>query len=106
MQAQAAYVYPGSTARSSAAGPVTGALRVVEAFLLRGGQQTARRNAWTAVVEDRRRAKDRRDAQHVLDALSSKRSASPGLIDFTGHAKHAELTDVNYSAPKGTELGS
>ena len=84
MQAQAARVYPSATEVSSTAGPVTGALRVVEAFLLGGGQQTARRNAWNAVLEDRRRAKDRRDAQHVLDALSSKRSAHTGPIDFTG----------------------
>jgi hypothetical protein len=82
MQAQAARVYPSSTAVNSTEGPVTGALRVVEALLLRGGQQTARRNAWTAVLEDRRRAKDRRDVQHVLDALNRKRSAGPGLVDF------------------------
>ncbi len=48
---------------------VTNALRAVEALLLRGGQRTARRNAWTAVLEDRKRAKDRREAQHVLDGL-------------------------------------
>ncbi|MBD0737805.1 MULTISPECIES: hypothetical protein [unclassified Streptomyces] len=47
------------------------ALRAVESFLLRGGQQTARRNAWAAVVEDRRRARDRREAQHEMDALVS-----------------------------------
>ncbi len=50
---------------------VTGALRAVEALLLGGGQQTARRNAWTAVLEDRRRAKDRHEAQHVLETLSA-----------------------------------
>jgi hypothetical protein len=32
-----------------------------------GGQRTARRNAWTSVLEDRRRAKDRVEAQRVLD---------------------------------------
>jgi hypothetical protein len=47
------------------------ALRAVESFLLRGGQQTARRNAWAAVVEDRQRARDRREAQRELDALLS-----------------------------------
>jgi hypothetical protein len=47
------------------------ALRAVESFLLRGGQQTARRNAWAAVVEDRRRARDRREAQYEMDALVS-----------------------------------
>ncbi|MCQ4081621.1 hypothetical protein NGB36_13640 [Streptomyces sp. RB6PN25] len=93
MQAQAARVYPSSTTGStSTPGPVTGALRVVEAFLLRGGQQTARRNAWTAVLEDRRRAKDRRDAQHVLEALSSKRSANTGLIDFADFTELGDLT--------------
>jgi hypothetical protein len=47
------------------------ALRAVESFLMRGGQQTARRNAWAAVVEDRQRARDRREAQYELDALQS-----------------------------------
>ncbi|MFF4695984.1 SCO2195 family GlnR-regulated protein [Streptomyces chattanoogensis] len=50
---------------------VTGALRAVEAVLLRGGQRTARRNAWTSVLEDRRRAKDRREAQYVLEAAAT-----------------------------------
>jgi len=49
--------------------PVAGALRAVESFLLRGGQQTARRNAWASVVADRQRAKDRREAEHELAAL-------------------------------------
>ncbi len=52
---------------------VTGALRALEGLLMRGGQRTARRNAWTAVLEDRRRAKDRREAQHLLEA-----AAAPG----------------------------
>jgi hypothetical protein len=47
------------------------ALRAVESFLMRGGQQTARRNAWAAVVEDRQRARDRREAQFEMDALLS-----------------------------------
>ena len=51
--------------------PVAGALRAVESFLLRGGQQTARRNAWAAVVADRQRAKDRREAEYEMDALVS-----------------------------------
>jgi hypothetical protein len=51
--------------------PVAGALRAVESFLLSGGQQTARRNAWAAVVADRQRAKDRREAESVLNALIS-----------------------------------
>jgi hypothetical protein len=51
---------------------ITGALRVVESFLLRGAEQTARRNAWSAVLEDRKHAKDRREAQHVLDAMGPR----------------------------------
>ncbi|RNG10594.1 hypothetical protein [Streptomyces botrytidirepellens] len=50
---------------------VTDALLALEGLLLRGGQRTARRNAWTAVLEDRRRAKDRTEAQHVLEAVSA-----------------------------------
>ncbi|MEU0373482.1 hypothetical protein ABZ070_25070 [Streptomyces sp. NPDC006283] len=53
---------------------VTGALRAVESLLLSGGQRTARRNAWTAVLEDRRRAKDRVEAQHVLEAVAARTS--------------------------------
>ena len=51
---------------------VAGALRAVEAVLLSRGQRTARRNAWTAVLEDRRRAKDRDEAEHVLEAAASR----------------------------------
>jgi hypothetical protein len=69
MQAHPAHAHASSTVTTTT---VTGALRAVEAFLLRGGQQTARRNAWTAVLEDRRRAKDRREAQHVLEALGRR----------------------------------
>ncbi|CDR11047.1 MULTISPECIES: hypothetical protein [Streptomyces] len=50
---------------------VTDALLALEGLLLRGGQRTARRNAWTAVLEDRRRAKDRDEAEHVLEAVST-----------------------------------
>jgi len=46
---------------------VTDALRAVESLLMSGGQRTARRNAWTSVLEDRRRAKDRVEAQLVLE---------------------------------------
>ncbi|MFD7665982.1 hypothetical protein [Streptomyces sp. NPDC059788] len=62
-------------ARATAALPipsVTDALRAVESVLMRGGQRTARRNAWTSVLEDRRRAKDRREAQHVLEAAATE----------------------------------
>jgi hypothetical protein len=58
---------------ASAPGPVTGALRAMEAILLRGGgQRTARRNAWAAVCEDRRRARDRHEAQSVLGVLGAE----------------------------------
>ncbi|MFJ5223844.1 hypothetical protein [Streptomyces sp. NPDC088400] len=53
---------------------VAGALRAVESLLLSSGQRTARRNAWTAVLEDRRRAKDRVETQHVLEAVSDRSS--------------------------------
>jgi hypothetical protein len=65
-----------STLPAASAVSVTGALRVVESFLLRGAEQTARRNAWSSVLEDRKRAKDRREAQHVLDAMSPQQ---PGV---------------------------
>ncbi|MFH9198631.1 hypothetical protein ACH4KT_14410 [Streptomyces anulatus] len=60
--------------RAHALPSVTTALRAVESLLLSSGQRTARRNAWTAVLEDRRRAKDRVEAQHVLDAVADQRS--------------------------------
>jgi hypothetical protein len=47
------------------------ALRAVESLLLSSGQRTARRNAWTSVLEDRRRAQDRVEAQRVLDETVS-----------------------------------
>ncbi|GAA3850054.1 hypothetical protein GCM10023084_00430 [Streptomyces lacrimifluminis] len=46
---------------------LTEALRAVESLLMSGGQRTARQNAWTSVQEDRRRAKDRGEAQRVLE---------------------------------------
>jgi hypothetical protein len=61
--------------RSTALPSVTAALRAVEALLLQGGQRTARRNAWASVLEDRRRAQDRVEAQRVLDRLGTGRSA-------------------------------
>ncbi|MGP3984402.1 SCO2195 family GlnR-regulated protein [Streptomyces sp. KR80] len=57
--------------RATAIPSFTDALRAVEAVLMNGGQRTARQNAWTAVLEDRRRAKDRREAQHVLEAVAT-----------------------------------
>ncbi|MFJ3902128.1 hypothetical protein [Streptomyces sp. NPDC090025] len=60
--------------RARALPSVTDALKAVEALLLAGGQRTARRNAWTSVLDDRRRAKDRVEAQHVLEAVSGRAS--------------------------------
>ncbi|MEV6393882.1 hypothetical protein AB0M39_03720 [Streptomyces sp. NPDC051907] len=68
---QAAPVRP---VRANAIPSVTDALRVMESLLLGSGQRTARRNAWTAVLEDRRRAKDRVEAQHVLEAVAGRTS--------------------------------
>lgn len=73
MHAEAAQLHRQSTIPGAAAG----ALRAVESFLFRGAEATARRNAWSAVVEDRKRARDRREAQHVMDALVSARSGRP-----------------------------
>ncbi|MDQ0491713.1 hypothetical protein QO019_006613 [Streptomyces thermodiastaticus] len=53
--------------RATAIPSLTTALRAVESLLMSSGQRTARRNAWTSVLEDRRRAKDRVEAQRVLD---------------------------------------
>ncbi|MFF5566705.1 hypothetical protein ACFY7Z_12830 [Streptomyces sp. NPDC012623] len=53
---------------------LAGALRAVETLLLGGGQRTARRNAWTAVLEDRSRARDRVETQHLLEAVSDATS--------------------------------
>jgi hypothetical protein len=39
---------------------------MAESVLLSGGQQTARRNAWDAVCENRRHAQDREDLDQVL----------------------------------------
>ncbi|MGW7365810.1 SCO2195 family GlnR-regulated protein [Streptomyces sp. NPDC054841] len=63
-----------TSVRANAIPSVTDALRALESVLLRGGQRTARRNAWAAVLEDRRRAKDRVEAQHVLEAVATRSS--------------------------------
>ncbi|CAM5579787.1 hypothetical protein AB0H45_07315 [Streptomyces atroolivaceus] len=60
--------------RANAIPTVTTALRAVESLLMSSGQRTARRNAWTAVLEDRRRAQDRVEAEHVLKAVADHRS--------------------------------
>ncbi|WP_431946360.1 SCO2195 family GlnR-regulated protein [Actinacidiphila sp. bgisy167] len=67
---QAAHLHRQSTLPGAAAG----ALRAVEHLLFRRAEETARRNAWSAVLEDRKRAKDRREAQHVMDALVASRT--------------------------------
>ncbi|MFE6777355.1 hypothetical protein [Streptomyces sp. NPDC057702] len=51
---------------------VTVALRALEGLLLGAGQRTARRNAWTAVLEDRRRAKARHEAEHLMEAVATR----------------------------------
>ncbi|MFE9094375.1 hypothetical protein [Streptomyces sp. NPDC007264] len=58
--------------RATAIPSFTDALRAIESLLMSGGHRTARRNAWTSVLEDRRRAKDRVEAQRILDAASSR----------------------------------
>ncbi|NBM17572.1 hypothetical protein [Streptomyces sp. GC420] len=55
---------------------LTGALRVVESLLMNAGQATARRNAWTAVLEDRRRAKDRHEVEHALEAVATRSTSA------------------------------
>ncbi|MCM2414541.1 MULTISPECIES: hypothetical protein [unclassified Streptomyces] len=60
--------------RATAIPSVTNALRAVESLLLSSGQRTARRNAWTAVLEDRRRAQDRVESEYVLEAVADHRS--------------------------------
>ncbi|WP_170183572.1 hypothetical protein [Streptacidiphilus neutrinimicus] len=42
------------------------ALRMAESVLFSGGQQTARRNAWDAVCENRRHARDRQQSEQTL----------------------------------------
>ncbi|MEV7614628.1 hypothetical protein [Streptomyces sp. NPDC089799] len=44
------------------------AIRGIESMLIRG----ARRNAWSAVLEDRRRARDRVETEHVLEAVATR----------------------------------
>lgn len=60
--------------RATAIPSVTDALRAVESLLLSSGQRTARRNAWTAVLEDRRRAQDRVESEYVPEAVADHRS--------------------------------
>ncbi|NJP99737.1 SCO2195 family GlnR-regulated protein [Streptomyces zingiberis] len=64
----------GTHIRATAIPSLTGTLRTVEGLLLRRGHLTARRNAWTAVLEDRRRARARTEAEHVLEAVATRAS--------------------------------
>ncbi|MEU9269595.1 hypothetical protein AB0E04_29650 [Streptomyces sp. NPDC048251] len=59
--------------RATAIPTFSTALRAVESLLMSSGQRTARRNAWTSVLEDRRRAKDRVEAQRILEAVTTAR---------------------------------
>lgn len=52
------------------------ALEGLENLLIGRGQRTARRNAWTSVLEDRQRARARTEAQRVIEA-SAAREARP-----------------------------
>ncbi|MFJ4683218.1 hypothetical protein ACIQNG_29990 [Streptomyces sp. NPDC091377] len=60
--------------RATAIPSFTGALRAVESLLMGGGQRTARRNAWTSVLEDRRRAKDRVETERVIERTFTART--------------------------------
>ncbi|MEU3844209.1 hypothetical protein AB0E88_29820 [Streptomyces sp. NPDC028635] len=60
--------------RATAIPSFTDALRAVESLLMSSGQRTARRNAWTSVLEDRRRAKDRVEAERFLKQSATARS--------------------------------
>lgn len=63
--------------RATAIPSFSTALRAVESLLMSSGQRTARRNAWTSVLEDRRRAKDRVETQRVIEQSLSVRSVRP-----------------------------
>ncbi|MGW1156856.1 SCO2195 family GlnR-regulated protein [Streptomyces sp. NPDC002513] len=62
--------------RATAIPSFTDALRAIESVLMSGGQRTARQNAWTSVLEDRRRAKDRVEAQRVFESSPTAASHS------------------------------
>ncbi len=54
--------------RAIAIPTLSDAFRGLESLLMSG----ARRNAWTAVLEDRKRAKDRVETEHVLEAAATR----------------------------------
>ncbi|MFI6347051.1 hypothetical protein [Streptomyces sp. NPDC050560] len=64
-----------SSLRASALPTVTDTLRVVETLLMSRGHRTARRNAWTSVLEDRRRARARVEAEDAFARLDGSVSA-------------------------------
>ncbi|MBR7673761.1 hypothetical protein KDA82_12180 [Streptomyces daliensis] len=69
--------YPHATPRRGSALQTTlRALESLESLLLRRGNLTARRNAWTAVLEDRQRAKARTEAQRILEAAKTRTPAA------------------------------
>jgi hypothetical protein len=49
-----------------------------------GLQGTARRNAWSGMVADSRRARDRADAETATEAASAQHVAVPELVAATG----------------------
>jgi len=54
-------------------GTTVGLLAAAIGYALRdGGADTARRNAWQAMCEDRERARDRAEASHYLRAAVSR----------------------------------
>jgi len=58
----------GVSARKATVGVV---LRTMESLMtLQGAQRTARRNAWDAVCDDRRRARARAEATIILERLA------------------------------------
>ncbi|QPP09168.1 hypothetical protein G4Z16_25240 [Streptomyces bathyalis] len=75
----AVHTVHGSYVRSRRGTALRTTLRALESFenlLMRRGHETARRNAWTAVLEDRRRAVARTEAQRVLEAAADRRPAA------------------------------
>ncbi|MDJ1137024.1 hypothetical protein [Streptomyces iconiensis] len=57
--------------------PTLRALAGLEHLLLGNGHRTARRNAWTAVLEDRSRARARTEAEHVLTTMTPLPESRP-----------------------------
>ena len=55
-------------------------------LLPEGGQRTARQNAWVAVGENARRARDRREADAALAALP--RGAAPHRVPSAAGSAH------------------